>query len=83
VSFAADLAHCIALHDRRKAQNAAARARARANPALVAHLEEDARRRGMVHPVCHAACADCLATERADLEVRWVEYFRDRDINYP
>lgn len=83
MSFAADLAHGIALHDKRKAQNAAARARCRANVELAAWLEADARRRGLVRSTCPQRCAECLANERADIELRWVEYFRNIDVNYP
>lgn len=83
MSFAANLAHCIALHDRRKAQNAAARARCRANPALAAYVEGEARRRGLVRQVCLTRCADCVAAERADLERAWTEHFRGIDVNWP
>lgn len=81
--FAADLRACTALEDERRARNAAARARCRANVELVAWLEADARRRGVVRPPCHLRCAECLANERADIEKRWTEYFRNIDVNYP
>jgi len=44
--FARDLAVMIALSDARKAENEAARARCKANAALVAELESHASRRG-------------------------------------
>ena len=83
MSFYDDWRAGIALHDERKARNAARRARLRANVELAAWLEEDARRRGMVRPPCHLRCAECLENERADIEARWVEYFRNVDCNYP
>jgi predicted solute-binding protein len=44
--FARDLRICLALADARKAENAAARRRAQANPELCAVLLESAKRRG-------------------------------------
>lgn len=81
--FAADLKVCVALHDQRKAQNAAARARCRANANLAQYVEGEARRRGLVRSVCAKACAECAAAEREDLERAWVDYFRSIDINCP
>lgn len=44
--FARDLTAMLALSDARKAENAAARARCKANPELCATLLEQAERRG-------------------------------------
>lgn len=81
--FAADLRVGIALADQRKAENAARRARCRANAELVAYIENEARRRGLVRSVCALKCEDCVKAEREGLERAWVEYFRNIDINYP
>jgi hypothetical protein len=45
-TFARDLRASLALSDARKAENAAARARARGKSELVAELERDSERRG-------------------------------------
>lgn len=47
LAVAADLQACLALRDAEAAANARARQVARSNPELVAHLEADAKRRGL------------------------------------